>query len=189
VQGTGVVGALPLEFAVTCVVEVVPPVALPPGLFGVILIMVCVWEVEPPIPGVMDFPTVLPVPDFTPVEPAPVPDNDPDEPEVEPLPEPVVVPVFVPVVEPMPVPEVEPLPVPEVWPMPGLIPMPVPEVEPEVEPMPVPGDEPMPVPELEPEDEPEVAPLPCVDIVDCVPLPRPVTGMIVCPPVEFPDPK
>ena len=36
------VGALPLEFAVTCVVEEVPPEALPPGFFGPVT-LIFVW--------------------------------------------------------------------------------------------------------------------------------------------------
>ena len=65
-------GPLP-EFVLTCVVEEVPLEALPPGLFGVTLMLVWVWVVEPPIPEFMDFPTVLPDPE-----------NDPDDPEVLP---------------------------------------------------------------------------------------------------------
>jgi hypothetical protein len=67
---------------------------LPPGVFGVTLMLVWTW-VDPPTPGFKDFPTVLPDPDVDPVEPE-------------------VLPVVVPVV----VPEVEP--VVGVWPVPVL---------------------------------------------------------------------
>jgi hypothetical protein len=68
--------------------------------------LVWMW-VDPPIPGFMDFPTVLPDPDIDPVEPEFLP---------------VVEPEVVPVVEPEVVPEVEPVVVPEVgvWPVPVL---------------------------------------------------------------------
>jgi hypothetical protein len=74
-------GPLP-EFVVTCDVEEVPPDALPVFVLWT-LMMVCVWEVEPPIPGFMDFPTVLPLPDDDPVEPEVLPEVVPEfEPEV-----------------------------------------------------------------------------------------------------------
>jgi hypothetical protein len=94
-----------------------------------------------PVPDVDPLPWVREV---LPIEWVPTPDDEPDTPDVVPLP--VLMPV--------------PIPLPPV-------PLPLPEAPP-------PDDV---------EVEPVVVPVLPTDIVDCVPLPRPVTGMIVSPPV------
>jgi hypothetical protein len=84
------VGAPPPKLVVEFDVDVLPPEVLPPRFFGVTLMLVWTW-VDPPIPGFMDFPTVLPDPDTDPVEPEVLPEVVPVvEPEVGVCPLPVL---------------------------------------------------------------------------------------------------